>query len=32
MEQMFIKHLTDSTWEINRYTRHKPMQMERKFN
>jgi hypothetical protein len=32
MEQMLIKHLTDSTWEINRYTRHKPMQMERKFN
>jgi hypothetical protein len=32
MEQMFIKDLTDSTWEMNRYIRHKPMQMERKFN
>jgi hypothetical protein len=31
MEQMLIKHLTDNTWEMNRYTRHKPMQMERKF-
>lgn len=31
MEQMFIKQLTDFTWEIIRYTRHKPLAIERKF-
>jgi hypothetical protein len=31
MEQMFLKHLTDYTWEIIRYTRQRTLNMERKF-
>jgi hypothetical protein len=31
MEQALIKHLTDCTWEIKRYTRHKTLAIERKF-
>jgi hypothetical protein len=30
MERMFIRHLTDSSWEVLRYTRHKSLLMERK--
>jgi hypothetical protein len=31
MEQLLIAQLTDCTWEIMRYTRHKPWAIERKF-
>jgi hypothetical protein len=31
MEQMWIKELTDCTWEMTRYTRHKTLSMERGF-
>jgi hypothetical protein len=31
MEQMFIKELTDCTWEMARYTRQKTLAMERGF-
>jgi hypothetical protein len=31
MEQMLIKELTDCTWEMARYTRHKTLSMERGF-
>jgi hypothetical protein len=31
MEQMLIKELTDCTWEMARYTRHKTLAMERGF-
>jgi hypothetical protein len=31
MEQMLIKELTDCTWEMARYTRHKTLCMERGF-
>jgi hypothetical protein len=31
MVQMFMKDLTDSTWEVMRYTRHKTLAMERKY-
>jgi hypothetical protein len=31
MEQMLIKETADSTWEQVRYTRHKPLVMERRF-
>src|SRR5262245_20754702 len=29
VEQMFVKDLTDATWEIMRYSRHKTMVIER---
>jgi hypothetical protein len=32
IEQMFIKDLTDSTWEIRRYSRHKALLVEREFD
>ena len=31
MEQMLVKEVADSTWEQVRYTRHKPLVMERRF-
>jgi len=31
IEQMLIKEAADSTWEQVRYTRHKPLVMERRF-
>jgi len=31
MVQMFMKDLTDSTWDAMRYTRHKTLAMERKY-
>ena len=31
MVQMFMKDLTDSTWDAMRYTRHKTLTMERKY-
>jgi hypothetical protein len=31
LEQMLIKELTDCTWEMARYTRHKTLSMERGF-
>jgi cysteinyl-tRNA synthetase len=31
MTQMFMKDLTDSTWDAMRYTRHKTLTMERKY-
>ena len=30
MEQLLIKELADGTWEVMRYTRHKPLAIERK--
>jgi len=32
IEQMFIKDLTDSTWEIKRYSRHKALLIEREYD
>jgi hypothetical protein len=32
MTQMFMKDLTDSTWDAMRYTRHKTLTMERKYS
>jgi len=31
LEQLLIKQLADCTWEIMRYTRHKTLAIERKF-